>query len=197
MWFAAGQNMEFLDKDEMGTIAYLKSFKLFADGRGSISNLCQKKSGILDETTYLFDYTYTVSTGKTHITYEQTVFFVNSKKLGLPEFILKPERFLNRIAAFLGWDDINFEMYPEFSNKYYLKGEDEHYIRYHFDDKVLRFFSNNQGWSVEAVNYFLIFYSHNVIIPAENIATFYNIGLGIYELFARNNSLLESEEGSE
>ena len=77
----------------------------------------------------VFDYRFTISTGKTSVTKEQTVFFMNSKELGLPDFYMKPEHFLHKIAAFLGFEDIDFEEFPGFSDQYHLKGEDEHYIR--------------------------------------------------------------------
>ncbi len=175
--------LKFLDTDEFGTKAYLKSFKLFKHGHGKIRNLSQKKSHSLDEEISLFDYKYTISTGKSSVTYDQTVFFVNSKNLGLPDFILKPENIGHKIAAFLGWEDIDFEEYPAFSEKYHLKGEDEDYIRHHFNDDVLKFFSKTSGWTVEAVNYYLVFYAHNSVVPENILADFYRLGYGVYDLF--------------
>jgi hypothetical protein len=178
-----GLELKFLDTDEFGTKAYLKSFKLFKHRNGKIRNLSQKKSPSLDEDVSLFDYKYTISTGKSSVTYDQTVFFVNSKNLGLPDFILKPENIGHKIAAFLGWEDIDFEAYPAFSDKYHLKGEDEDYIRHHFNDDVLKFFSKTSGWTVEAVNYYLVFYAHNSLVPENILADFYRMGYGVYELF--------------
>lgn len=177
------QDLKFLDRDEFGTKAYLKSFNLFKYGKGKIRNLSQKKSHTLDEEISLFDYKYTISTGKSSVTYDQTVFFVNSKNLGLPEFILKPENIGHKIAAFLGWEDIDFESYPAFSDKYHLKGKDEEFIRHHFNDDVLKFFSKTSGWTVEAVNYYLVFYAHNSLVPENILSDFFRLGYGVYELF--------------
>lgn len=175
--------LDFLDKDEFGTKAYLKGFELFRAGNGKIRNLSQLKSSLLDTEINLFDYRYTISTGKTHSVYDQTVFFVNSKKLGLPAFRMKPENIGHKIAAYLGWDDINFDQYPLFSEKYYLKGEDEAFIRHHFDDNVLKFFSNTSGWTIEAANYYMIFYANNSLVPENILMDFYRLGCGIFELF--------------
>jgi hypothetical protein len=177
------QGLKFQDQDEFGTKAYLKSFRLFKHTHGKIRNLSQKKSHSLDEEISLFDYKYTISTGKSSATYDQTVFFVNSKNLGLPDFIMKPENIGHKISAFLGWEDIDFEAYPAFSDKYHLKGEDEDYIRHHFNDEVLKFFSKTSGWTVEAVNYYLIFYSHNSLVPENILSDFYRLGHGVYDLF--------------
>ncbi len=185
---SAKHDMVFLDKDEFGTLSYLKAFKLFNDNNGELYNFCQKKSADLSEEICIFDYKYSDAASDYSITYKQTVFFVNSKILGLPEFKMRPEHLGDKIAAYFGYDDINFETYPGFSEKYHLSGKDEYFIRYHFDDKVLRFFSKTHGWSIEAVNYFLIFYAHNHIIPNDTLFDFFKLSLGIYDLFKSNNA---------
>ncbi len=179
--------MTFLDKDEFGTKAYLSSFGLFKYGNGKIRNLCQLKSPSLDYEINVFDYRYTISTGKSVTTFDQTVFFVNSRQLGLPEFVLKPENIGHKIAAYLGWDDINFEQYPEFSEKYHLTGENEAFIRHHFDDTILKFFSKTSGWTIEAANYYLIFYASNSLVPDNILMDFYRLGNGICQLFIKES----------
>ena len=181
--------LNYLDNDEFGTKSYLRGFELFRKGNGKIRNLSQIKSHTLDVEINLFDYRYRISTGKTVITYDQTVFFVNSKQLGLPEFFMKPETIGHKISAFLGWEDIDFESYPVFSNAYHLTGENEEFIRYHFDDTILRFFSKTSGWSIEAANYYLIFYADNTLVPENILADFYRLAHGVYELFIDKNEL--------
>ncbi len=185
----AREGLKFLDNDEFGTIALLKCFQLFKYGAGKIRNLCQIKSGSLDQEVNLFDYRYTISTGKATATFDQTVFFINSKSLGLPIFRMTPEYIGYKIAAYLGWDDIDFEQYPVFSDKYYLKGDDEDFIRSAFDDNILKFFSKTSGWTIEAANYYLIFYSKNKLVPENTLAEFYKLGMGIYDLFKEKTDL--------
>lgn len=177
------KSMSYLDIDEFGTKAYLKPFELFKHRNGKIRNLCQQKSSSLDTEINLFDYKYTISTGKTFHIFDQTVFFINSKRLALPDFRMKPENFGHRLISYLGWEDIDFEEYPSFSEKYYLTGEQEDFIRFTFDDKVLKFFSNTSGWTIEAANYYLIFYSHNSLVPTNILMDFYRLGMGIFDLF--------------
>lgn len=182
-FLCAAQGMTFLDKDEYGTKAYLNGFELFKSRNGKIRNLCQLKSDAMDKEINIFDYRYTISTGKTFHVFDQTVFFVNSKNLGLPEFLLKPESLGHKIGAYLGWEDIDFESYPVFSDKYHLSGENEDYIRHHFDDTILKFFSKTSGWSIEAANYYLIFYAANSLVPENILMDFYRLGTGVYDLF--------------
>ena len=176
-------DLEFLDQDEFGTKAYLKGFELFKSRNGKMRNLCQKKSPSLDNEINMFDYKYTVSTGKTYHVFDQTVFFVNAKNLALPAFMMKPENIGHKISAFLGWEDIDFELYPAFSNTYHLTGENETFIRHHFDDNILKFFSKTSGWTIEAANYYLIFYAANSLVPENILMDFYRLGMGVYDLF--------------
>lgn len=191
-YLCAANGLTYLDKDEFGTKAYLKGFKLFKYGNGKIRNLSQKKSTALDTEINVFDYKYTVSNGKSSTTLDQTVFFVNSKKLALPAFQMKPEHIGHKIAAFLGWEDIDFEEYPVFSDKYHLTGEHADFIRHHFDDTILKFFSKTSGWTIEAVNYYMIFYAANSLVPENILIDFYRLGMGVFDLFKESNLYIEN-----
>jgi hypothetical protein len=177
------QGLTYLNKDEFGVIRYLELFELFRHTGGKISNLSQLKSSNLDHEINIFDYKYTIMVGKVPVTIQQTVFFVNSKSLDLPIFLMKPESMGNRIAAYFGYDDIDFEEYPTFSEKYNLTGEHEEFIRSAFDDKVLHFFSKANDWSIEATNYYLIFYRNKELIPDNSLIEYYTVGLGVYDMF--------------
>ena len=175
--------MNFARKEEWGLIALLKDFKLFRiGGSQKITNLMSKKDEWLESESHIFDYKYTVSTGKSSVTYSQTVFFVNSKKLGLPHFWMKPETFFHKIGHFLGIKDINFEAFPQFSDQYYLKGNDEDYIRATMNERVLHFFTIEKNWNLEGINYFMIFYCHNTLIPPHLIKEFYKKGMKICDM---------------
>jgi hypothetical protein len=182
---AYDHDLKYLGKDEYGVIGYLQEFELFhrVGSSSGISNLCQKKSHSLDYEINVFDYKYTVMVGKVPVTFQQTIYFVNSKSLDLPVFLMKPEGLMNKLGSYFGIEDIDFEDYPAFSDAYNLKGENEDYIRHHFDDHILKFFSTSAGWTIEASNFYLIFYRNNELIPDEGIGEFYRVGSGIYELF--------------
>ena len=68
--------LSFTPKDEFGLINLLKDFKLFRrGGRKRITNILEEKSDLLEATFKIFDYKYTISTGKSSRTFRQTVFF--------------------------------------------------------------------------------------------------------------------------
>ena len=60
------------------------------------------------------------------------------------------EKLFDRVMAFTGYKDIDFEMYPDFSNKFLLMGNNESEIRSFFTDKIVRFFENNQIYHLES-----------------------------------------------
>ncbi len=178
--------MDFNPEDEWGHLTLLKDFKLFRrGGRKRIRNIMQRKSALHDMDIRVFDYSFKVSSGNHSRTFRQTVFFVESKMLGLPQLLMKPETFFHRVAAFLGFEDIDFEEYPKFSDKYHLTGEDEDYIRSSLNDEFLKFFSLENGWHLEGLNYYFILYKFNKIIPPTHIEQFHHKGLKIVEMLER------------
>lgn len=175
--------MEYSPKDEWGLKTLLKDFKLFRrGGRKRIRNLLHKQSGLHQLDTRIFDYQFTISTGNSSRTFKQTVFFVESKELGLPQFWMKPESFFHRVGAYLGFEDIDFEEYPKFSENYYLKGEDEEYIRGTLNDEFLKFFSVEKKWYLEGLNYYMIFYRFNKVLSPQEVKQLHDKGLNLVEM---------------
>ncbi len=177
--------MNFREKEEYGLVALLGDFKLFnVGGRKKITNLLTKDLGLLNERINIFDYQYTVSSGKSSYTYRQTVFFMQSKKLAMPEILMKPETFFHKLGQWFGMQDINFEEFPVFSKNYLLQGEDEQRIRHLMGNRnVLRFFTTEKDWSLEGIGYFMIFYLNNKLILPNQIQLLYHKGMSLYEQF--------------
>lgn len=175
--------MSYVEKDEYGTKSLLGDFKLFQIGmKKEVRNYLHKKEEAEKLEISIFDYHYVVSTGNSTVPFSQTVFFIQSKTLGLPQFLLKPEHFFHKIGTYLGMQDIDFESHPEFSDQYLLKGEDEELIREKIDENFRSFFTIEKNWTLEGVGYFMIFYKKNKILPAEQISEFYTKGRKVYDL---------------
>ncbi|MBT8218920.1 MAG: hypothetical protein KJP00_03810 [Bacteroidia bacterium] len=176
--------MKYSEKDEFGLIKLMGDFQLFKTGYSKkIKNILRKKDDWLQSDIAIFDYQYTVSTGKSSVTYKQTVFFINSKDLALPQFLLKPEHFFHRIGKFLNLtQDIEFETYPEFSKKYLVQGEVPSMVKDMVPEELATFFSVEKKWSLEGIHYYLIFYALHKQLPPETIEEFYKKGLKIVKL---------------
>jgi hypothetical protein len=178
--------MEFKEEEEYGMIALLRDFRLFRmGGSKTITNLLTHTSDLMEDKVNIFDYKYTISTGKTTVTHRQTVFFINSKRLSMPEMLLKPEHFFNKIGAWLGLQqDIDFEEHKEFSDNYLLQGEDEPRVRRTMNnDEVLHFFTIEKDWHLESVGFFMIFYQHNRLIEPHEIKYLHQRGMMLFDSF--------------
>jgi hypothetical protein len=175
--------MQYSRKDRLGELALLKDLQLFKKGHSKrIRHFLWSDDSDTGKKTRIFDYHYTVGGGNSTRIYRQTVFFLFSKELGLPEFYLRPENFFHKIGHWLGKKDINFSTHPEFSDAYFLKGNDEELIRDTFSKKVLHYFTIENDWSVEGLNYFLIVYRHGKLLKPDQISHFYKKGMEIYQL---------------
>jgi hypothetical protein len=177
--------MKYQAADEWGVYRLLKDFRLFRrGGQRKMTNLLSQREGWLESEAYIFDYRYVISTGKSSRVYKQTVFFMHSKKLGLPQFLLQPETFFHKVGQLLGMQDIDFEQYPLFSKQYLLRAEDEDYIRASLPDKALQFFTLEKGWTLEGLNYYLVFYKDNHLMLPSQIMHFYRKGMYLHEILS-------------
>jgi hypothetical protein len=177
-------DMAFQEKDEYKMVALLRDFKLFRQGGSKrIYNILSKTSGLLEEKINIFDYRYTISTGKSAHTYHQTVFFIQSKQLSLPQMLLKPEHFFHKIGAWLGMQDIDFEEFPKFSDKNLLQGEDEARIRSTLQTKtdVIRFFTVEKDWCLESIGFYMILYKEKILIDPASVKLLYEKGVMLHE----------------
>ncbi|MEM1319743.1 MAG: hypothetical protein AAGG75_05765 [Bacteroidota bacterium] len=183
-------DLNFTASDEYGLIALLRDFALFRRGHSKkIYNILHQKDEWHQSKLHLFDYKYVIGGGNNTRVLRQTVFFLQSKQLGLPQFLMKPEHFFHRIGNYLGWkQDIDFAEFPEFSKQYLLQGEDEEMVRYVMTNDMLNFFTVEKDWSLEGINYFLIFYAHNRLLSPKAIIDFYNKGMYLFDLLRQEPS---------
>jgi hypothetical protein len=145
-----------IPKEQIPTMG---SFHLFNVGRSRTGwNLMTGKAD--GAAVSVFDYRYTVGGGKNSHTFVQTV-AVFPGVGALPEFILAPEHWWDRVGQALGFKDLDFEASPEFSRNYQLKGPDESRIRAAFGAEALGFFAQQLGWSVEVKGDAIAIYRHS------------------------------------
>lgn len=177
-------SMEFRGTDRWGLDNLLRDFSLFSKGRErKIEHLLYRSDDLLNSEVYIFDYYYRRGSGKSK-DHWQTVFFVHSKYLGLPQFEMKPETLLHKVGELLGFKDIDFEAYPVFSRKYRLKGPDEDFIRATWNDQVLHFFSEERKWHLEGVNYYMIFYRPDQRMHPGEIRSLYYKGMEVFKMLS-------------
>ncbi len=86
-------------------------------------------------------------------TFNTTVMFLKINK-NIPVFAMEKEgiieKIFDRVIAFTGHKDIDFEMYPGFSKKFLVTGNDEAKIRSFFTEGLISFFENKQIYHLES-----------------------------------------------
>lgn len=180
--FAYDIAWDFTEAGDESIVKQLKQFKLFQQGGSKkIKPLLSLQQEF--DRYRLFDYQYTISTGKSAHTYRQTVFFLESKMLSLPEFYQKPELFFDKLLRFFGIEDIDFHQHPEYSEKYHLKGEYEQIVRYYFTDDVLKSLTTQNKIYMEGMNYYFLMYHKSKIIPSPALKSFLNFCMLMSKLF--------------
>jgi hypothetical protein len=94
-----------------------------------------------------------MSMGKSSRTYPQTVFFIDSKLLGLPSFKMRPQHFFDRLAQTFKLQQV-LKTIAIFQTHYVVQGDDEAVVRSVFSPNVLQHFTINKQWSLEGVGFF-------------------------------------------
>lgn len=176
--------MLFDPKPTINDVKLLSAFRLFKKGHSKkITNHLLQTDPMLESKEQIFDYQYTIQAGNTPVTKKQTVLFIQSTTLELPIFYLRPETWMDRLSKYLGWDDIDFVQFPEFSQKYYLTGEEEDLVRKLFHDNVLHYFTMKDGWHMEGIGFFLILYKEGKLLDADGVRILHEIGKEAFHLF--------------
>lgn len=178
---AAEMDLPFYAVGESSLLGDFLGFPLFSTGSArKIKNVLYGKTS--DVEVALFDYQYTIG-GKHRRTYKQTVASIRSPQLDSPEFALRPENLFDKIGGVVGYQDIDFESHPRFSDRYILRGSGEYGIRRLFRDEILAFFESQPGLSVEAYGQRIVFYREAKRVQPENIRSFFEEAFRVYTLF--------------
>lgn len=127
-------------------------------------NIMVKKVSGVDN--YVFDYQFTTGYGKHSQTHSYTVAIIPYTKT-MPQFVLGPEHFFNKVAQKFGSQDIDFDYNQEFSDRYVLKGKNEVLIRKFFNANAVNYLANREpGLHIESATNYLIIYRKRLGIPA-------------------------------
>ncbi len=173
--------LPFFPKGDHTIIDRLDRMHLFSQGRSKkLKNMLHGESNNVE--VAIFDYRYTVGSGKNSNTYHQTVIYFRSPQLKLPQFDLRPEGFWHKIGSAFGYQDIDFASHPQFSRAYLLRGENEANIRAFFDEELLSFFETQKKISVEARGDQLVFYRQQKRIKPDEVQDFLQDGFQVFSM---------------
>ena len=174
--------LTFYVNGDPGLVSELSCFELFSQGRNRItSNMIYGDTG--DIKLGIFDYRYTTGHGKHKRTSHQTVVYINSAELHLPDFTLGPESVFHKIASVLGYKDIDFDSHPKFSGAYLLRGSNEERIRAVFSEAILSYLETQAGISAEGNGQRLLYFRNRRMVAPSGVRDLMEEGYKIFSLF--------------
>lgn len=155
-----------------GELGVVGAFPLFTHGRSARAyNVMRGSDGPVALT--VFDYQYTVGSGKHRHTVTQTVVHLRSPRLALPAFVLGPENVLHKVGGLFGYHDIDFDSSPEFSKRYLLRGkESEGRVRDLFSPSMRVYFEQRSPAHVEGDGQEIVVYHERRVVKPEDLRTF-------------------------
>jgi hypothetical protein len=97
-----------------------------------------------------FTYAVTRSNGKTTTTtvYNLSYVIVHLPFRGVPDLLIRPEGFLDKFAAMVGFDDIDFES-AEFSRKFLVKSRDKRFAYDVVHPRMMEFLMASPGRTID------------------------------------------------
>ncbi len=171
---------------------YLKRFHFFEIRPIERKYNCLKGNfDEIDVSWEIADVTYNEGQAFTAETFNTTLMVLKLNKK-IPVFTLEKEgvleKLFDRVMAFTGYKDIDFEMYPDFSKKFLLMGNNESEVRSFFTDEVIRFFENKQIFHLESNGESLIIFDKIKLARTDETIAFIDYGRELATLFDKKTA---------
>ena len=132
-----------------------------------------------------FDYHYetesTDSKGNSQTNHHHFSSVIIQNALPLKPLFIRPESFLDRIAEFVGFDDIDFES-AEFSRRFYVKSEDRRWAYDVIHARTMQFLLDMPQFTIEFDRHHVIAYRSSTF-RADDFENAANLVNGILERF--------------
>lgn len=159
---------------------YLKNFHFFEIRPVDHKSNCLKgRYKELDVSWEIADVTFSEGAAFTAETFNTTLMVLKLNKK-IPVFTMEKEgvfeKIFDRVMAFTGYKDIDFEMYPGFSKKFLIMGNKESEIRSFFTDEIIRFFENHQIYHLESNGEALVIFDKIKLARTDETVAFINYG---------------------
>ncbi|WP_370089758.1 SulP family inorganic anion transporter [Ekhidna sp.] len=173
---------------------YLKKFHFFEirpiEGK---SNTLRGTYEDLNVSWEIADVTFNEGQAFTAETFNTTLMVLKLNKK-IPVFTLDKEgvfeRIFDRVIALTGYKDIDFEIYPDFSKKFLLMGNNEPEIRSFFTDDIIRFFENHQTYHLESNGEALLIFNKIKLARTDETLAFIDYGKALATLLDAKTSEL-------
>jgi len=179
------KDYEYTTKVDWNT-SYLKNFHFFEVRPIERKSNCLKGTfKDLNVSWEIADVTFNEGAAFTAEIFNTTLMTLKLNKK-IPVFTMEKEgvfeRIFDRVMAFTGYKDIDFEMYPGFSKKFLIMGNKESEIRSFFTDEIIRFFENHQIYHLESNGEALVIFDKIKLARTDETMAFIEYGKELAEL---------------
>ena len=86
------------------------------------------------------------------------------------------EKIFDRVMAYAGYEDVDFKMYPNFSEKFLITGSKESEIQAYFTSDIISFFENHQIYHLESNGEALIIFDKIKLARTDETMAFIDYG---------------------
>ncbi len=94
----------------------------------------------------------------------------------IPRFTLDQEGFLEKVSSLAGFKDIAIKKHADFSNRFYLRGDDDLAIQHFFTDTLVLFFESNPYYHIESNGTSILVYSKERVAGVKEIKSLHDFG---------------------
>jgi len=101
--------------------------------------------------------------------------------------VIRPERLVDKAAALIGYEDIDFPALPEFSDRFYVNSPDPAFARRFLTPRLARFFLENVRCTVDLVGPWLLL-TNNSTFRASQAPALIELASRLAELVTREQS---------
>ncbi|WP_299114609.1 SulP family inorganic anion transporter [uncultured Winogradskyella sp.] len=182
---ATEKSYQYTSQVDWNTI-YLKKFHFFEIRPIERKYNCLKGTFEgLDASWEIADVTFNEGQAFTAETFNTTLMVLKLNRK-IPVFTMEKEgvleKIFDRMMAFTGYKDIDFKMYPDFSKKFLLMGNNEVEIREFFTDEIIRFFENHQIYHIESNGEALVIFDKIKLARTDETIAFIDYGAALATL---------------
>lgn len=143
-----------------------------------------------EEGCKVFDIEYSEGASIAKEVVQTTVLFIDIDAV-IPVFTLDREGLLEKVYHWAGYDDIDFQNHPDFSNRFYLHGEEKEAIKEFFTDELILFFESNPYYHIESSGTALLIKGKERLFGIQEIKTLVDFGIRFAQLLKKNPFLLK------
>lgn len=124
--------------------------------------------------------------------YKMSIVMISDLEIEPPEFNLEKEGLLSKFYQSFGYEDINFDNYPQFSESYFLTGTNEDKVREFFTENLILFLLQKRYFNIESRNNKLLLYIDKNLMNAVEVENAVDFSEALLDVIYNEKNVLET-----